>query len=150
MTQQTALRAPAVVWPPGQTRKALDTFPCPSKLGTAVLAEDRCDTEGTSAFADTTLWMYLPVQDAAAPRENNNPRCLLVQAQLLHTALGWQAGPVLAEQAGTAAITVQDYCCGASGSLLDQPRQIPATCTCLCSQVYWTTLHRVTPGPCHV
>lgn len=77
--------------PPNQTRKALGTFPCPSKQGTAVLAGDTCYTEavGTSAFADTPPWMYLPIQDAVAPGENNNLRCLLLQAQLLHTYLGW-------------------------------------------------------------
>lgn len=93
--------------------------------------------------------MYLLIQDAVAPRENNNLRCLLLQAQHPHTYLGWQEDLVLAEQAGTGAIIVEDYCCGASGSLLDQPRQILASCTCLCSQVYWTTLHSHSrPMPC--
>lgn len=120
----------AVMWPPSQTKKALATFSSPFTGDTAVPAADLCSTEavGASAFADPTVWMSLPSQDAAAWGKNNNLRCLLLQAQLLHTHPGWQGDPVLAEQAGTAAVTVEEaYCYGALVPCwISQGRFLPA------------------------
>lgn len=82
-----------------------------------------------SIFSDTTLWTYLPIQDAIARgKKNNLRRCLLVQ--LLHTYLSWQVDLVLAEQGGTAAVIAEEaYYYGTSGSLLYQSSQIAVTCT---------------------
>lgn len=69
--------------------------------------------------------MHLPSQDAAARGKNNN----LSYCSPVAPHIPWLASRAsAAEQAGTAAITMQeDHCCGASGSLLDQPRQfLPA------------------------
>lgn len=121
----------AVMWPPSQTRKALDTFPSPSTAGTAVLLQTHIIPRlWVPVPLQTPLWVHLPSQDAAAWVTNNNLRCSLLQAQLLHTHLSWQAEPVLAEKAGTAAVTVEEAVLLLVPCWISQGKFLPAVPVC--------------------